>query len=465
MDTKELLDELNQDLLDSYNVVEQKGGQVPDAKNTNNLATAIDSIGDFKPPYDIPEFDGGEWGVVCYLEDGEIKYKTLLESDETPLKRLTNAVSSYQYAIFNDGLILTGDQILAYSFGNQETETNLNAKVFRGSAIPNFQNLYGLEKINTTSLPQYFLSNLEYFNQPITLPSTLTTINDYFLQSDHNFNQPLNIPDSVTTIKSAFMNSCYNFNQPIHLPQSIKTIAQSFMSNCFKFNQPIIFSNTTECSISNSFLNNCYSFNSPVIFENGINSLGTSFLQNCYKFNHPINLTGSYTTIGSDFLNACRNFNSSLTLSESCTTITDYFLHNCASFNQPLTLPSKVQSIATYFMYGCAAFNKPLQLPSSLTSINTYFMLECVSFNQPLDLPPNLTSIGDRFLNNAFNFTGPLNVGTASGFYAGNYTLSSASDSVPQYTTGITLTGTNAEGWKMGLPDRDSSPFRKLIVV
>ena len=44
------------------------------------------------------------------------------------------------------------------------------------------------------------------------------------------------------------------------------------------------------------------------------------------------------------------------------------------------------------------------------------------------------------------------------------YILSTTDSTGAMYTTGVTLTGTYASDLKTALPDRDSSPYRKLIV-
>ena len=66
------------------------------------------------------------------------------------------------------------------------------------------------------------------------------------------------------------------------------------------------------------------------------------------------------------------------------------------------------------------------------------------------------------------NFVGPLvcNCPATSLPTTGsnNEMLATNSNTSPMYTTGVTLTGTYASDWKTALPDRDSSPYRKLIV-
>lgn len=45
------------------------------------------------------------------------------------------------------------------------------------------------------------------------------------------------------------------------------------------------------------------------------------------------------------------------------------------------------------------------------------------------------------------------------------YTFATDNPSSASYTTGITLNGTYASDWKTKLPDSDTSPYRKLILV
>lgn len=155
----------------------------------------------------------------------------------------------------------------------------------------------------------------------------------------------------------------------------------------------------------------------------------------------------------------------SLTGTENLRIIGDNFLSQANKFDQALDLRN-VTTIGTNFLNYCSKFNKTLTL-SSVTSIGNYFMTHCEMFAQSLTLPSSLKTVGTYFMNGCYQFVGPLSCGgpsSSSGISSNNYTLASDKNTVPMYTTGVTLTGDNASVWKNRLADRTSSPYRKLIL-
>lgn len=155
----------------------------------------------------------------------------------------------------------------------------------------------------------------------------------------------------------------------------------------------------------------------------------------------------------------------SLTGTENLRVIGNSFLSQANNFNQALDLRN-VSTIGTNFLNYCTKFNKTLTL-SSLVSVGNYFMANCELFAQSLTLPSIFKSNGTYFMNNCYQFVGPLSCGgpsSSSGLSSNNYTLACNKNNVPMYTTGITLTGTNASVWKNRYADRTSSPYRKLIL-
>ena len=121
------------------------------------------------------------------------------------------------------------------------------------------------------------------------------SIGNYFLGYCYSFNQPFTIPSSVTTIGTYFLGCCYSFNQPLTIPSSVTNISFYFLSNCYAFNQPL----TIPSSVTNIgfyFLNCCYSFNQPLTIPSSVTSIGSGFLYSCYAFTRLItNTTASPT--------------------------------------------------------------------------------------------------------------------------------------------------------------------------
>jgi uncharacterized repeat protein (TIGR02543 family) len=243
---------------------------------------------------------------------------------------------------------------------------------------------------------------------------------------------------SGTSMGDYFMHRCYAFNQPLTLPSGLSSIGTYFMSYCRAFNQPLTLPSGLS-SIGDNFMYYCYSFNQPLTLPSGLSSIGDNFMYYCYSFNQPLTLPSSLSSIG------------------------DYFMSSCYSFNQPLTLPSGLSSIGDNFMSSCYSFNQPLTLPSGLSSIGDNFMYYCYSFNQPLTLPSSLSSIGDYFMSYCYALS--TIIWNAGVYPTDNNSLSQAINTKTDstYGAGIKVYGTKRAQLISALPNRTSSPYRKLI--
>ena len=267
-----------------------------------------------------------------------------------------------------------------------------------------------------------------------------------------------------TTISNSFLQNCYSFNQPLSIPSGVTSIGDNFLSWCGPFNQPLSIPNTVT-RINSSFLSNCYSFNQLLTIPSGVTSIGDNFLSNCYSFNQPLTIPSSVTGIGIYFLSNCYSFNQPLTIPNTVTLIGTGFLSGCESFNQPLTIPNTVTLIGTGFLQNGHSFNQPLTIPSGVTSIGNNFLSACRSFNQPLTIPSGVTSISNGFLNNCYSFI--YLEYNASVYPTDNNSLSQDRNTKTSASgTGILVTGTHASDLKAALPDRTAaSPYRKLVLA
>lgn len=208
-----------------------------------------------------------------------------------------------------------------------------------------------------------------------------------------------------------------------------------------------------------------------VTVGDGVEYLPDNF---CYACNYitSVNLPSSVHYIGSNIFNYNIMLNSPLNL-QNVHYIGTNFLLNCSSFNQPISLP-KVDRINDSFMLGCSSFNSAITLNDGLLMIGTCFMQGCSSFAQPFTIPSGLISTtavahnpAERFMHNCNSFVGSLVCNApvdSSKIPNDNYALGTTNSSAVMYTTGVTLTGPYAEQWKAALPDRTSSPYRKLII-
>lgn len=135
-----------------------------------------------------------------------------------------------------------------------------------------------------------------------------------------------------------------------------------------------------------------------------------------------------------------------------------------AVYNQPLNL-SKIKHIGDSFLSSQSNFNSSITLNDDCTYIGGSFMLGCSSFNQNISIPSQCSYIGASFLWIANNFCSTVVCNSPTiPVDTNNRTLATSSSSALIYSTGVTLTGTYASDWKTALPDRTSSPYRKLIL-
>lgn len=106
----------------------------------------------------------------------------------------------------------------------------------------------------TTGTTSTVTTNLPYggsFNQDLDL-SNVTSISTYFLANQVSFNSQLNI-SKVTGIGNYFMQNCASFAQPITIPSTATTIGSSFMSNILTTRKMTV--NTSAVPAATSSLN------------------------------------------------------------------------------------------------------------------------------------------------------------------------------------------------------------------
>ena len=126
---------------------------------------------------------------------------------------------------------------------------------------------------NDTSIGNYFLNNYYAFNQPLTIPNSITSIGGYFMNNCYAFNQPLTIPNSITSIGGYFMNSCYAFNQPLTISSGVTSIGNSFLYDCYKMTSLITW-NSAKLPTDNYSLSS--SSNIVPMYKQGIPIGGTN---------------------------------------------------------------------------------------------------------------------------------------------------------------------------------------------
>ena len=319
----------------------------------------------------------------------------------------------------------------------------------------------------------YFVYDFNQFCSDTGSFNVTTNVGDKTFTTDSEFNNLVFIQNtSINFINNYFLDGCTSFNQPLTIPNSITSIGRSFLANCQAFNQPLTLSNSLT-SIGNAFLYNCRSFNQPLIIPNSVTTLGVNFMGNCVVFNQPLTLSNSLTVIGHDFLASDSTtipmqFNQSLIIPNSVTTISYDFLYNCENFNQPLTLSNSLTSIGNDFLYNCKNFNQPLTLPNSLTSIDNNFLYNCERFNKDLKLTDNITNIGQNFMYRCDNFDSVLRISpniSPSMFSNEGDSFATENSSATVYTNGFKIRYNKFEELKTRFPDISSNYYRHLVDV
>lgn len=475
MTIAESLTTLSTDITATYDKIAAKGGSIPQEKNTNNLPGAVESIpaGGTPVPADdplaVPEFDGGEYGAIAYLdENNEIAYYT---AESVSDLRLSSSLSYSEtgpavydtVATTNSGQIIVRSQVLAVAIGPQ---TPVSHNWFCAN-MPNLRCLYGLENWGGSTIFYNFLSNCPRFNSPLHFPDTISIIRGGFMSNCTSFNQPIHFPEALTSwgaqisgtttnSYSMFMKGCSNFNQPITFPPNVNYIPAYFLAGAISFNQPLqvpegvidvfagAFTGMTCFNSQITFpstLQHLYTslqdnsiFNCSLAIPDKVTSLPAGFLSRCYLFNQSLTLPARLTTIGATFLSTCSSFNQSFTLPTTLTSIGDGFMYECSNFNQPLIFPEGLKTLGTVstavdgVLKGCVSFNQPIVLPSTLTTLGTYFMYGCIRFNSVLTFAPsesgNTLSIGGNFMGGCSIFNQPLHI---------NRKLSSGSSAYSSY--------------------------------
>lgn len=387
--------------------------------------------------------------------------------------------------------------------------------------------LYGCDAYNQpVVLPEsitgvnYFLCYCDSFNSTIEAPG-VTALGSSYLSYNKTIKNNVPYPENAATVSDRFLANSQV--EQVVIPDTIKSIGTYFLSDCRELKEvvfegtPTITSSTSnigmESDSANAYAygvllsgpnaeamigNFSYRSSSPFrrvylesdtvllyyVRSNGVtyrlttrNDLNTFKDTWCNRgisgtteihYQPGVATLDDITTlpISYDFLSYCRDAQiDGLQYFTHLTRIGNSFLYAATNWDGVLPDLSNVTSIGNYFGYSNTPFKEELKLGDSLTSIGSDFLENNSNYTYPLTLPDSVTNIGNYFLYNCYNFTGPLNVGKSSGIYSGQYMLSTGSATALEYTEGITLTGANAEAWKMGLPDRTTNPYRKLIIA
>lgn len=347
-----------------------------------------------------------EYGLIIYTENGAEKTYSLASNDD--FHQLCASSWQDKSDIVFEDVTIPRASIVAFDFG---TKNDYVGDYFLGSC-----------------------TNLERISEIIGVNS----IGGSFLFSCTKFNSPIIISGSVETIGNSFLVYCSGFNSSVTIKSGVKHIGANFINELSAFNSNVILSDGL-LSIGNGFLSANSKFDQSVILPNSLESIGNGFLQNCTEFNQPIEIPSSVVSLGNNFLSKCSNFNSTVSLSSKLSTIEWGFLSGCTDFNQVFNIPDTILSIGNNFLQGCTSFSQSITVPSNINNVGTGFMYQCNDF------------VGPLIYNSAATLTD-------------NYSLATTTSTAKLYAVGVTVAGSHGAALVAALPNRNSSPYRKLIL-
>lgn len=187
MAVSDTIESMKINVANAYDKIEEKGGVLPEQKNLENLASAIDTISEGGGT-NIPYFGGGPYGAIAYLNDNsQVTYYAATSADDLDLTSgwLVNTLTV-------GGATIQKSHVLAYSFGSELYKTGPLPEAFL-SAFSNLKALYGMDDREWTSIGSAFLDRCSSFAQSITLPPTVTSIGVQFMYGADSFIGPLDV--------------------------------------------------------------------------------------------------------------------------------------------------------------------------------------------------------------------------------------------------------------------------------
>jgi hypothetical protein len=101
---------------------------------------------------------------------------------------------------------------------------------------PRIFGFYFGSQFNDDSIPKNFLSNCHSFNQLLTIPPSVRTIDKYFMNNCYSFKQPLTIPPSVWAVRDYFMYNCHSFRHLIVESGAVVISSYILSSDRYNFN-------------------------------------------------------------------------------------------------------------------------------------------------------------------------------------------------------------------------------------
>lgn len=427
MSIADKLKKLTTDITSAYDAIDEKGGTIPEHKNTENLSGAILTIeggGTFSCKTDYGRFWYVPWETVivigysdgcsvvvdndkftAYLENNPIRsfggderanfdYDTGSEtwsswSFENPVSGLTSAQMAEQLGL--SVTINAGAEFAAFEVsvstapvsGADWTHIDLTSDGW--TALTNTQQYDSGYNVGSIVIPAMYARRFEFGTVPTTIPNSFLALQGSELVEIGEI--PSNFTGSLT---GAFANT--KLNSPLIIPPSLKWVSLESMNH----------------------------FNSPIIYNPS-------------------------AKVGSEMVG--------LTLS------------HFDLLNSPIYIGQNAESLS---LQNLIIFNQKIYLPDSLKSLSIRYL---PAYNQDITFPSSLTRLGNDSFYGSNNFTGVVNVGNLSPSVVQDanktYLFAASSSTAPSYTTGIKIAGQNRAAWLSDFPNEaittGNPRFRKLL--
>lgn len=165
-----------------------------------------------------------------------------------------------------------GEKIYSYDFASA---SEFNTAVTGGNGSRN-KDIYNAKFNNIPGYAYTYVSDPQILG--FQIGSSITSLPDKFCRFYQCMDQPLVIPSSVTSIGRNALEGCTVFNSPIIIEGSL-TIGDNFMMNCDSFCQNLDLSKVT--AIGDNFMNNCPSMKCMLYLGSMDLSSKVNFMKDC----------------------------------------------------------------------------------------------------------------------------------------------------------------------------------------
>lgn len=448
------LEKLASDLSDAYDVIETKGGTIPEHKNTDNLPDAISSI------------EGGGASMTCKTPYGRLWYAPFeetwnvdyvegctvtIDSVKFSAYVVTNPIQSWDPEVAEAEFYCNPDDgtwdswsfqnpIMSMTTADMATQLGITVVLTAGADGVSFRTSLTVEPVvgaewASVDLSSSELNNIKngYYDNSFTAGGK-TIYCDCVRRFEFGTVEQKNL---LYKTDSRYFLANTGISEVSIIPDNIKGVARSpLVYNTPNFNYPLIFGPKIFEVVLNFPSGSI--FNQPILFDPDIPTAEERAEYRIPSSTFP-GTNGDTIT-----LNGARDGTREL-------------------FNKPIALGNNVEGFQLVYMYN---FDQPLVLPSGLKVL---ILTGCEALNQDLTLPQGLTKFQMIACN---NFTSTINVGNlspaniASSDVLRTLMFGCEHSTDPGYVQGIKIAGANRQEWLTRFPNKSSggwAPYRRLI--